>query len=110
MRQHEVLQNLVCLKVRTELDRCKDLEKNRQGLRNKISPLLPREDYKISHVHQFSDMRECGQILKPRMSLHARFWVAPSGFRMKPTAVVATYLDGMNEFRSVMFTLFSICL
>ena len=55
--------------------------KDRRGLRNKISPLLPRKDYKISHVHQLSDMRECGQILKPCMSLHAKFRVAPSGFR-----------------------------
>ena len=54
--------------------------KDRRGLRNKISPLLPREDYKISHVHQLSDLRECGQILKLCMSLHARVWVAPSGF------------------------------
>ena len=79
MRQHEVLQNLLCLKVRTELDTCENLEKIGEG--NKILPLLPREDYKTSHVHQLSDMRECGQILKPRMSLHARFLVAPSGFR-----------------------------
>ena len=61
----------------------REFRKDRRGLRNKISPLLPREDYKISHIHQLSDMRECGKILKSRMSLHARFWVAPSGFRTK---------------------------
>ena len=26
-------------------------------------------------------MRECGKISKPRISRHARFWVASSGFR-----------------------------
>ena len=59
----------------------REFRKDRRGLRSKISPLLPREDYKISRVYQLSDMRECGQILKPRMSRHARFWMASSGFR-----------------------------
>ena len=55
--------------------------KDRRGLRSRFSPLLPREDYKILHVYQLSDIRECVKISKPRMSRHARFWVAPSGFR-----------------------------
>ena len=58
----------------------RELRKDRRGLRSKISPLLPREDYKTSHVFQLSDMRECGKVSKPRKSRHARFWVASSGF------------------------------
>ena len=59
-----------------------ELRKDRRDLRSKILSLLPREDYKISHVYQLIDMRKCGKILKPRMSRHARFWVASSGFRI----------------------------
>ena len=67
------------------------LRKDRRWLRSKISPLLPRDDYKnlacisviikISHVYQLSDMRVCAKISIPRMSSHAGFWVASSGFR-----------------------------
>ena len=40
----------------------RELRKDRGGLRSKISPLLLHEDYKVSHVYQFSDMRECGKM------------------------------------------------
>ena len=49
-----------------------ELRKDKRGLSGKISPLLPREDYKISHVYQLNDMRKCGKISKPRMSRY--FW------------------------------------
>ena len=38
IRQHEVLQNLLCLKVRTELDTCEDLEKIGEGQEIKSRP------------------------------------------------------------------------
>ena len=57
----------------------RDLRKHGRGLRT-----LSREGCETSYVCNLSDMRESVKNSNCRMSQHARFMVAPSGFRILP--------------------------